>query len=663
VTPAAGGGVATPPSQRAEPPGAASDPAADALAAALLLAASVWRPGAAGGVAGAVVRAAAGPVRDAWLATLRALLPPAAPWRRLPSSIGDERVLGGLDLAATLAAGRPVGMAGVLAECDGGVLVVPMAERLEPGTAARLGAAIDTAEVMPVRGGAAAPARLVVLAFDEGEGDDPPPPRVLADRLPLMLTLPPAGRELASLLADDGWRREAAAALAAWADTANDTGSDAGAPPSAVEALAAASLAFGVPGLRAPIAACAAAARHAALAGRAEVEVEDSALALRLVLLPRATRWPAPGDAAADAPADEAAPETEPTPPPPPAPPGPEPEAPPAPPAPEAANDETPPAPAEAAPPPAPEAPLPDQLLAAVLASLPAGLLARLQAAEAARRARAGRSAKAGAAQPRAAASRGRPSGARPGTPRRGERLDLVATLRAAVPWQPLRGAGPAPPAAGAAAGRRRVAVRPADFHVRRRRPRRGTTAIFVVDASGSAAMHRLAEAKGAVERLLLDCYVRRDRVAVISFRGAGAEVLLPPTRSLARARRELAGLPGGGGTPLAAAIDAARELSAQVGREGDAALVVLLTDGRANVALGGLGGRAAAEADALAAAARFRAEALRSAAIVSALVIDTSPQPRPHAALVAQAMGAACIVLPHAAGDEVAGVVRARIG
>ena len=159
--------------------------------------------------------------------------------------------------------------------------------------------------------------------------------------------------------------------------------------------------------------------------------------------------------------------------------------------------------------------------------------------------------------------------------------------------------------AAAAPARRRRgIARRPPP----RRRVRRGgfprhplpaaardTTTIFVVDASGSAALHRLAEAKGAVELLLAECYVRRDQVALIAFRGRGAELLLPPTRSLVRAKRSLAALPGGGGTPLAAGIDAAVELAELALRRGETPIVVVLTDGRANVARDGTGGRARA--------------------------------------------------------------------
>ena len=88
--------------------------------------------------------------------------------------------------------------------------------------------------------------------------------------------------------------------------------------------------------------------------------------------------------------------------------------------------------------------------------------------------------------------------------------------------------------------------VRRDDFRIVRFRQRIGTTTVFAVDASGSSAMHRLGEAKGAVELLLADCYVRRDQVALLAFRGQGATLLLPPTGSLLRAKRSLAGLPGG---------------------------------------------------------------------------------------------------------------------
>jgi magnesium chelatase subunit D len=241
-----------------------------------------------------------------------------------------------------------------------------------------------------------------------------------------------------------------------------------------------------------------------------------------------------------------------------------------------------------------------------------------------------------------------------------------LETLRAAAPWQRLRRASlpaaaeaeaAAAALAGAAAlspGQQRIHVRAEDFHVTPMRQHRETTTIFCVDASGSQALNRLAEAKGAVELLLADCYVRRDSVALLAFRGRTAEVLLPPTRSLVRARRSLAALPGGGGTPLAAALQATAVLAEAVLRRGDTPLVVLLTDGRANVALDGTGGRALAEADALQCAQRLR---LLGCAV---LLIDTSPQPTPTAARLAEALRGRYLPLPHADATRLSKAVRA---
>jgi magnesium chelatase subunit D len=191
------------------------------------------------------------------------------------------------------------------------------------------------------------------------------------------------------------------------------------------------------------------------------------------------------------------------------------------------------------------------------------------------------------------------------------------------------------------------------DFHVRQFRQNKPTTTVFVVDASGSAALHRLAEAKGAVELLLAECYVRRDRAAVVAFRGPGAEVLLPPTRSLARAKRSLAALPAGGGTPLASGLDSAHQLAQQIARQGESPVVVVLTDGRANLARDGSPGRARATEDALAAARQFKLSG------ITALLIDTSAQPQASAQTLAHAMGASYIPLPHAGAKGLSQVVR----
>ena len=180
-------------------------------------------------------------------------------------------------------------------------------------------------------------------------------------------------------------------------------------------------------------------------------------------------------------------------------------------------------------------------------------------------------------------------------------------------------------------------------FSSSRLQDRAETTTIFMVDASGSQALNRLAEAKGAVELLLAESYARRDKVAVLAFRGKGAEILLPPTRSLVRAKRSLAGLPGGGGTPLAAGIDAGRVLADSVRRRGGTPTMVILTDGRANVAQDGRGGRTRADADATAAARQV------SAAGLAAIVIDTSPRPGLAARTLATTMAARYVPLPYA--------------
>jgi magnesium chelatase subunit D len=348
--------------------------------------------------------------------------------------------------------------------------------------------------------------------------------------------------------------------------------------------------ALGVDSARAPLFALRAARAAATLAGREVIADEDVVLAARLVLAPRATRFPAA--------ADEAPPE-----PPPPPPDG------------DGGEDER-----------GEPGPLEDMVLAAALAALPKDVLARIAAGRGRKMTRAS-----GAGERRKSGTRGRPMGARAGVPGGGLRLSLIDTLRAAAPWQASRGGG------------NRVRIRRDDLRVRRFETRAEAVTIFAVDASGSSALARLAEAKGAVELLLAEAYVKRAQVALVAFRGTSAELLLPPTRSLARARRSLAELPGGGGTPLAAGLNAARELAEASRARGRTPFVVVLTDGRANIAADGSAVRAVAEADATAAA-----KAIGSAGIAAAFV-DISARPRPEGAALAQAMRARYLPLPRA--------------
>ncbi|WP_228027279.1 magnesium chelatase subunit D, partial [Pseudaquabacterium pictum] len=526
---------------------------ADALTAAALLAVDPV------GLGGALLRARAGPQRALWLAALRHSLPPGVPVRRVPLGIADDRLLGGLDLAATLQAGRPVAQRGVLAEAHGGLLELAMAERLSAGTVARLAAALDTGQVRMERDGLTLqqPARLGLVALDEGVDDDECASPALADRLAFHLVLDglpghgpgprsaaPADHDADSL---DALLAVSAAEVAAARARLPQVASGAG----TATALCRAAAALGIDSLRAPWLALRAACAAAALQGHDTVEPDDAALAARLVLGPRATRFPAPPEAEAPEQAPPEPPPADPAADPPAEPPAPPPEA-------DATAEPPPDPPTDDTPPPDLDHALDEVVLEAALATMPAGLLAQLKAGVP-QRSPAQSAGKVGALQP--GGPRGRPLGARRGELRAGARLDLIATLRAAAPWQRLRQR--ALQRSDAAAPPRRVLVQPEDFHISRRAQRRETTTLFVVDASGSAALHRLAEAKGAVELLLADCYVRRDRVALLAFRGSSAELVLPPTRSLVRAKRALAGLPGGGGTPLALALDAAAALAA----------------------------------------------------------------------------------------------------
>jgi magnesium chelatase subunit D len=542
---------------------------------------------------GVVVRAGPGPETDAWLMALRRSLPAGTPWRRLPVSIDDDRLLGGLDMAASLSAGRPLLAKGLLAEVDDGVLVLPMAERLPRGTAARLAAVIDRGAVHLERDGMARtlPTRFCLVALDESRDDEDPLAPDLSDRLALRLSG-------ADFEASGGLVAPLHAARLIEARARLD---DVRCGAAQLEALCGTALALGIDSVRPNWFALRVAVASAALEGRSEVDDRDLAVALRLVLAPRATRLP-------ELPEEQPPPEEEASPP----------EA-------EEAQD-------DAA---SPETALPAELvLEAIQATLPPGLIASLTHAAARNQIRA-RVARGG--PPARALRRGRPIGVMRGDPRKGFRLALPATLKAAAPWQTLRRRESPEPR------RDTLQVRADDFCVVRYKTKRQTTRIFVVDASGSAAAQRLAETKGAVELLLAESYATRDQVALISFRGDGAELLLPPTRALARAKRELAGLPGGGGTPLAAGLHAARELAADLERKGQHPVIILMTDGRANVSLDGSTGHGAAGEEALTAAR------LLGARQWDALVVDTSRRPRPKARALAEAMDAHYLPLPQA--------------
>ena len=560
------------------------------------------------GLGGVTLRAGHGHLRDQWLAAVKAMLPEGAPVVRLPFNISDDRLEGGVDLAASLASGRLCKQASVLESLDGGVALLPMAERLETGLAARLAAVMDhaasRANARPAFG---------LIALDEGLAPEDQPPTNLSDRLALRVDLHGDFDRTDKITPLP--RADIAAARGRLADVAE--------PEDAlVTAVCEVALAFGVSSLRSVIFTLKAARAHAALAGRSLVGKADLAAAARLVLAPRATQAPT-------------APESEKAPPEPP---------PPDPPPPDSSADDS--ASPEDQPPLDDPETLSQEEVAEILVAALRALLPELDAPAPRRRparVRQGEAGGSGGGAPTLSMRRGRPIAARAGPLNSGARLDLVATLRAAAPWQKLR---------AAPGGEARLAIRKDDIRLRRFVRRAELTTVFVVDASGSTAFQRLAEAKGAVEQLLARAYVSRARVALIAFHHKGAGVLLPPTRSLTRAKRLLADLPGGGGTPLSLAMEASLSLALSERAKQRTPMLVFLTDGRANIDGRGEAGRGQAEADALTAARKVGASGVRS------LFIDTSLRARPDADRFARAMGGAYAFLPLVESRAVAELV-----
>jgi magnesium chelatase subunit D len=533
------------------------------------------------GLKGLTFRARMGPARQAFETAMRKL---PGPQHRIHPAITDDQLFGGLNIAASLAEGRPVRDAG-LAETPS-TLILTMAERTPSGLAARLAQLLDAD-----RGHA-------LILLDEAASSDEGVPQALLDRLAFHIEPTEAATPV---------RLPAAADL----DAARKRLSRVQVPDDALPMLVTLAARFGIHSLRAPTLALRAARALSAL--DAEPAVTDAYLqeAAELVYPSRATMMPAEAE-------EETPPDT------------PEPDQADAP---DTDGDQS-------------LTDLPDDILvSAISALLPPDILDRL-AAKSTRPANASGS---GAGDRRRGNRRGRPLPSRPGRPSAQARIDPIATLRAAAPWQTLRRTG--------RNADRALVILPSDIRIKRFEDRSDRLLIFTVDASGSAAVARLAEAKGAVELMLAQAYARRDQVALLAFRGTGTETLLPPTRSLVQAKRCLASLPGGGGTPLASGLMAAGDLAQLARGRGLTPMLVLLTDGRANIPLTGDPDRATANDDATRIAAGLRQQGL------SGVLVDTSNRPTDTARTIATALGARYLALPRADAHGISTAVTSALG
>ena len=558
------------------------------------------------GLKGVTVKSQFGPVRDSWLKYLKDLTASCGSQiLKAPANISADQLKGALDIEASLQRASLVMSKGLLERVEGNLLLLPMVERMDLQAIALISQALDEKNTVD------AATHFGVVAFDESDNADEAISARLLDRLAFELYLDQFSiADINESLEVDAEDIAKARKSLQSVKCSNEY----------LEVMTKAGFNLGVSSFRANQFALEVAKTLAALRGLAEVGQDEVIDAARLVYTPskrmhiNSEMDQADQDSEENQDDQDQDVENQ---------------------AEDSQND------SESSDHPDQEQPssedLEDIIVEAVKASIPPQLFHQPKKNLPAGKSAGHISGKSGAIQKNFLS--GRPLTSRKGRPQDGRRLDILKSIRAAIPWQRLRGIMSSGNRQKTA--RTRIDFRTEDLHIKQYLRRRGAVTIFLVDASGSSATQRLAEAKGALEELLAQCYIRRDEVAMVSMRGAKAEIVLPPTRSLVRAKRNLAALPGGGGTPLAAGFRAVNEMAISLERKGLTPIIVVMSDGKANVNLKGVGGRERAHSDALMAAKELRVKNHRL------LFVDTSPKPEILAQELSSAMAAQYFPLP----------------